>query len=91
MSKMTVAEAAQVFERSKRVIDQEKVRLEAASEVLKEYFQKRPDKRDYRGRIAYAVSGRRILDQKKVKEELGDRLDDFKKTIQIETLSLLKP
>lgn len=87
---MTVPEAAKVYEEAKRTIDREKERLEASAEVLKAYFRKRPEKRDYRGRIGYALSSRRILDNKKVKDELGGRLDDFKKTISIESLSLLK-
>jgi hypothetical protein len=91
MAKMSVAEAAQVYEDAKRRIDHEKSRLEASSEVLKEYFRKRPSKRDYRGRIGFAVGTRRILDNDKVKAELGDKLDSFKKTIKTETLSLLKP
>jgi hypothetical protein len=91
MAKMSVAQAAQVFEDAKRRMDEEKSRLEASSAVLKDYFRKRPDKRDYRGRIGFSVGSRRILDNEKVKQELGERLDDFKKTVTTETLSLLKP
>jgi hypothetical protein len=86
---MNVTEAAKVWENSKREIDRLKPQLDQAAEVLKEYFRANK-KRDFRGRIGYAVSTRVQLDSAKVKAELGDRLSDFQKRVDIEQLSLLK-
>lgn len=86
---MSVTEAAKVWEESKRILDEHKPRLEAAAEVLKEYFRTN-GKSTYRGRISYALSKRKRLDTKKVKAELGDRLADFQVDSRYETLSLLK-
>jgi len=86
---MNVTEAAKVWEDAKREIDRLKPSLEQAAGVLKEYFRANK-KRDFRGRIGYAVSTRIQLDTTKVKAELGDRLADFQKRVDIEQLSLLK-
>lgn len=85
---MTVAKAADVYEETKREIDRLKPQLDAAAEVLKEYFRK-SGKQTYRKRIAYAVLSRRQLDSRKVKAELADRLEEFEKRVTYETLSLL--
>ena len=86
---MSVAEAARTYEETKREMDRLKGQLESSSEVLKEYFRKN-GKRDYKGRIGYAVLSRSQLDTAKVKAELGDRLEDFLRRISYEQLSLLK-
>jgi hypothetical protein len=86
---MNVTEAAKVWEDAKREIDRLKPELEQAAEILKAHFRGNK-KRDFRGRIGYAVSTRLSLDTAKVKAELGDRLPDFQKRVDIEQLSLLK-
>lgn len=88
---VTVTEAAQVWEQAKRDERDAKTRLEAAGEVLKEYFRARPNKRDWKGRIGFGVKSRRQLDTKAVRAELGDRAADFEKVVTWEELSLLTP
>ena len=87
---MTVPQAAKAWEEAKREIARLQPKLDTAAEVLKDHFRKPPDKRDYRGRIGYSVASRAQLDAARVKEELGDRLPEFQKTVTYETLSLLK-
>ena len=85
---MTVAEAADIFERNKREIDKRRPQMEAAAKRLKEHFRK-TGSHTYKGRIGYARSTQRRLDQDKVKEELGARLPRFQKTVDVESLSLI--
>lgn len=86
---MTVAEAAKTWAETKRQIDALKPKLETSAEVLKEYFRK-TERSNYRGLIGYAKTVRKRLDTKKVKAELGGRLEDFQVPSTAETLSLLK-
>lgn len=89
--KLTLAEAADQWENSKREIDRLKPLLEEAAPVLLEHFE-RTGKSTYRDRIACIMgSPRLILDQAKVREFLGQRLGEFqKRTEPGRSLSLLK-
>ena len=87
---MTVAQAAKVWAEEKQEIEARKARMDAAADVLKDWFREHPKQRDYRGLIGFAVSSRLQLDTAKVKTELGDRLPDFQKRVTYEQLSLLK-
>jgi hypothetical protein len=86
---VNVAEAADQWEEAKREIRRLEPQLQAAAEVLKEYFRKN-GKNNYKGRIGYGVGTRRTLDSKAVRLELGDRVAEFEKQVTVETLSLLK-
>jgi hypothetical protein len=86
---MTVAEAAKLWEESKREAERIKPELERAAEVLKQHFRK-TGRTGYRGKIGYAKTTRLQLDNAAVKAELGDRLGDFQRRVEIEQLSLLK-
>lgn len=87
--RMSVAEAARVFEDSKRAEQELKARLEVAGERLKEWFRE-SGKQDYRGRIGYSKASRTQLDTAAVKAELGERLPQFQKVVTYESLSVLK-
>jgi hypothetical protein len=86
---MTVAEAADRWEEATRAVKALEAERAAAGEVLKAYFRKN-GKRDYKGRIGFAVLSQTRLDTAKVKGELGDRLPEFQKTSTYEQLSLLR-
>ncbi len=89
-AKLTLAQAADQWEDSKREIDRHKALLEEAAPVLLAYFE-RSNRATYRDRIARkATGGTLILDQPKVREFLGKRLVEFqKRTERGWTLSLL--
>lgn len=86
--KLTVAEAADQFERCKKKMGELKPQLEEAEEVLKEHFE-RTGRSTYKDRIALSTSTRTVLDQAKVRAYFGKKLGDFQKTIKIKSLSLL--
>lgn len=90
-SKLTLAEAADQWERSKREIDRLKPLLEEAAPVLLEHFE-RTGRSTYRDRIAVSTrGGSLVLDQARVREFLGKRLPEFqKRTEPSKSLSLLK-
>jgi hypothetical protein len=88
-ARMTVADAAEVWEGAKREAERLKPELERAAEVLKQHFRK-TGRTDYRGKIGYAKTTRLQLDNATVKAELGDRLGEFQRRVEIEQLSLLK-
>ena len=85
---LTPTAAADQWKEAKRELDQVQGRLKAAEGILKEHFQK-TGKQKFRG-IGYSQSSRLMLDNAKVKAELGDRLPDFQKRVPIESLSLLE-
>lgn len=89
--KLTLAEAAEQWENSKREIDRLKPLLEEAAPVLLEHFEK-TGRSTYRDRIALTLgSSKLLLDQAKVREFLGTRLPEFqKRTEPSRSLSLLK-
>lgn len=89
-AKLTVGKAAAQYIEVKaklRLLDAQKAEAER---VLKEWFHENSDKREYKGLIGYATGTRTTLDTDAVKAELGDRLPKFQKTIDFETLSVLK-
>jgi hypothetical protein len=89
--KLTLAEAADQWENSKREIQRLKPLLEEASPVLLEHFE-RTGKATYRDRIALSTTpSKLLLDQAKVREFLGTRLPEFqRRTEPSRSLSLLK-
>jgi hypothetical protein len=88
--KLTVAQAAEQWERCKRQQDEIKPQLEEAAAVLKEHFEK-TGRTSYKGRIALVTNaGKLVLDQAKVREFLGKRLGEFqKRTEPSKSLTLL--
>jgi hypothetical protein len=89
--KLTLAQAADQWEKAKRLIDVQKPLLEEAAEVLLEHFE-RTGRATYKDRIALVIgSSRLILDQAKVRAFLGKKLPDFqKRTEPSKSLTLLK-
>lgn len=88
-TKLTVAQAAKQWETAKRLIDEQEPLLKESAAVLKEHFT-RTGRATYKDRIAFARSTRKVLDQGAVAEFLGAKIEDFKKRIPIESLTLLK-
>ena len=86
--KLTVAQAADQFERCTKKMAELKPQLEEAKAVLMEHFEK-TGRNTYRDRIVLATSTRTVLDQKAVREFLGKKLTKFQKTIPVKSLSLL--
>jgi hypothetical protein len=86
--KLTVAQAADQFERCKRKMAELKPQLEEAEEVLKEHFE-RTGRSTYRDRIALSTTTRTVLDQAKIRAYFGKKLGGFQKTITVRSLSLL--
>jgi hypothetical protein len=88
---LTLAEAADQWEKSKRALDEHQPLLEEAAEVLLAHFEK-TGRSTYKDRIALTIgSARLILDQPKVRAFLGKRLPDFqKRTTPSRSLTLLK-
>ena len=89
MSKLTIAEAARIWEEGKRELERIRPGMDVAADVLKTHFRK-TGRKNYQGRIGFAVTTRVQLDNAAVKLELADRLDKFQRRIEIEQLSLLK-
>lgn len=87
--KLTVAQAAEQWETSKRLIEEHDPLLKEAAAVLKEHFEK-TGRSTYKDRIAYAVSTRKVLDQAAVTEYLGAQIEKYKKRVTIQSLTLLK-
>lgn len=88
--KLTVAEAAEQWERCKRLQDELKPQLEEAKAVMLEHFAK-TGRSSYKDRIALVTTASRlVLDQVKVREFLGKRLGEFqKRTDPSKSLTLL--
>lgn len=88
--KLTLSEAADQWERSKREIDRLKPLLEESAAVLLEHFEK-THRATYKDRIArQATGGSLVLDQPRIREYLGAKLHEFqKRTPQGWTLKLL--
>jgi 3-oxoacyl-ACP reductase-like protein len=89
---LSLAQAADQWEKAKRTIDRQKPLLEEAAEVLKEHFEK-TGKTTYKDRIALVTGAARlVLDQAKVRVYLGKRLPEFqKRTEPSKSLTLLEP
>jgi hypothetical protein len=89
--KLTLAEAAEQWESSKREIDRLKPLLEEAAPVLLAHFEK-TGRSTYRDRIALTLGASKlVLDQAKVREFLGESLAKYqKRTEPSRSLSLLK-
>lgn len=85
---MTVAQAAKVFREKKPELDRLEAEVEQAKEVLKEYFRKN-EKRKYRNLISYASWYQRRYDFDKLREHLGDQVEEFKRPVLIETVSII--
>lgn len=88
--KLTLAQAAEQWERSKRDIESAKPLLEEAAEVLHAHFAK-TGRTTYSDRIALVTTpGRLILDQPKVRAFFGAKLKSFqKRTAPSQSLTLL--
>jgi hypothetical protein len=86
---MTVAEAAKTWEEGKLELERIRPAMDVAADVLKTHFRK-TGRKQYQGRIGFAVTTRMQLDTAAVKRELADRLEKFQKRVEIEQLSLLK-
>lgn len=89
--KLSVAQAADQWERATLEMDRLKPLREEAAAVLKEHLEK-TGKKTYKDRIALVTSpAKLILDQAKVREFLGKRLGEFqKRTAPSTSLTLLK-
>lgn len=85
---MKLAEAADVFLEEDRRYREAKARRDVAADMLKDHFRK-TGRRTYKGKIAYSVGTQTRLDTAKVKVELYERLDEFQKTVTVETVSAL--
>lgn len=88
---LTLAEAADQYEKATRIIDENKPLREEAAEVLLSHFEK-TGRSTYKDRIALTIgSARLVLDQAKVRAFLGKRLPEFqKRTTPSRSLTLLK-
>jgi hypothetical protein len=89
--KLTLAEAAEQWERSKREIERQKPLLEEAAGVLLAHFEK-TERGSYKDRIGWSWSGGGlVLDQAAVRAFLGARLGEFqKRATRSRSLRLLK-
>jgi|SRR5579884_106623 len=87
--KLTLAEAADQWERARRELDRNKPLLEEAAAVLLEHFEK-TGRSTYKDRIVLTRGSRLVLDQTKIREYLGAKLADFQKRVTTRSLSLLK-
>lgn len=77
--KMSLAEAAELFERGTVLAEEAKALKARAEAVLKPWFEK-TGRREWEGRIeATATGGQLTLDSDKVKAFLGTRLAEFQK------------
>lgn len=88
---LSVAEAAEQFEKAKALEAKAKALLDEAKPVLLAWFE-RTGKRTYEERIeAQSTGGGLVLDTEKVKAFLGRRLPEFQKTQAVgTTLKLLR-
>ncbi len=85
---MTLPEAAKTWIETKQQLQELEPKLKAAAAVLKEYF--RRTGRSRRGRISYALTTYRSLDQATLEEEVGiEAVERCKVQRERETLSLL--
>lgn len=89
--KLTLAQAADQWEKARRLIDEQEPLLEEAKEILLEHFE-RTGRRTYRDRIALVIgSSRLILDQPKIRAFLGKDLPKYqKRTKPSKSLTLLQ-
>jgi hypothetical protein len=78
---MTLAEAADIFEEFKAL----EARAKVAREKLIGHFRKTGGT-NYKGRIGYSTGTQKRLDQKAVKEYLGDQLPKFQKDVPTESV-----
>lgn len=86
--KLTVAEAAEQFERCTLQMKQLAPQVEEAKAVLVEHFEK-TGRSTYKDRIVYGSWSRTILDQSKVREFLGAQLKDFQTRISGRSVQLV--
>lgn len=89
--KLTLAEAADQYEKTKREMERLKPLLEEAGAVLLEHFE-RTGRAGYRGRIGWKWSGGQLyLDQEALRAYLGAKVADFQKRAKrSRSLMLLK-
>lgn len=87
--KLTLAQAADQFERASNAKKLAEAEIEEAKAVLVTHFEK-SGRSTYKDRIAFALSTRNVLDQAKVREFLGAQLADFQKITTIRSVTLLK-
>jgi hypothetical protein len=88
---LSMTKAVERWVKAKRAAAAAEAELEATRSVILQWFRDRPEKRDYRGEVGYAVTVSQILDHEKVKAHLGKDLPKFQKPSRRETLSLLAP
>jgi hypothetical protein len=88
--KLTLAEAAEQWERAKLEIERQKPLMEEAAQVLLAHFEKTKSPA-YKNRIGWTWrGGSLILDQAKVREYLAEKLGQFqKRTERTRSLVLL--
>jgi hypothetical protein len=86
--KLTVAEAADQWEKAERAIAEATPLRKQAAEVLKAHFAK-TGRDQYKGRIGLKVSHSTILDQVAVKDYLGSKLAKYQKRIEKRYLTIL--
>ncbi len=88
--KLTLSQAAEQWEQAKREVEAQKGLLEEAAGVLLAHFEK-TGRGAYKDRIGWSWrGGSLVLDQPRVREFLGDRLQEFqKRTERTRSLSLL--
>lgn len=85
---MTLAEAARIWEETKRIKQEVDPKHRAAEKVLKAWF--RRSNKNRRGNIGYALTTYQSLDTEAVREFLADDVVKFEVTRERETLSLLR-
>ena len=90
--RLTLAQAADQWVRGKKQAVRGKALMEEAAPILLKYFA-RTGRTSYKDRIGLVLTpSKLILDQQKVKEELGRRLSQFqKRTKPSKSLTLLEP
>jgi succinyl-CoA synthetase beta subunit len=84
---MKLADAADVWIDAKTQIAALQPQLDEAAKVLKAHFRK-TGRGSYRG-VGYAITHIRALDTAKARAELADRLHEFERIVDRETLSIL--
>jgi hypothetical protein len=89
--KMTLAEAAEQWEKAKRDMQAAKALLDEAAPVLLDYFE-RTNRPDYKKRVGWNwTGGGVVLDQGKVRAFLGARLAEFQtRSRRSRSLTLLR-